>query len=138
MRKERSCGVIVFHRDQHAHIQFLLVQGYGDYWGFPKGRAEGNESPLETALRELEEETSIGKVNILPELCFKESYVIQKKRKSDVAKSILYFVGEVDTKDANRQRSEIKQLAWFDLEHAKQRVVPDKKEILDKVYALIA
>lgn len=137
MRKERSCGVIVFHRDHEGNVQFLLVQGYGNYWGFPKGRAEGNETSRDTALRELKEETGITSVHLLPHTRFKESYIIHKKRKTNVSKTITYFVGEVFSKDAKRQRSEIKQLAWFDLEHAKQRVVPDKKEILDKVASLI-
>lgn len=137
MRQKFGSGVIVFHRGENNHIQFLLVQGYGNFWGFPKGHAESNETHIQTALRELQEETRIIDVNIVPDLTFKESYVIKRKRGPNIYKKITYFVGEVAEKKAQRLRSEIKQLAWFDLEYAKQLVVPDKKVILDKVYAYI-
>jgi bis(5'-nucleosidyl)-tetraphosphatase len=135
MKRERSYGVIVVHIDEAHHVQFLLVQGYGNYWGFPKGHTEPNETALETALRELQEETGITDIDILEGQYFDESYVIEKKKGSDIDKSVRYFVGKVSQKKARRQRSEIKQLGWFSLEHAKQLVVPDKKEILDRVYA---
>jgi 8-oxo-dGTP pyrophosphatase MutT (NUDIX family) len=137
MRQKFGSGVIIFHRNEHNHIQFLLVQGYGNYWGFPKGHAEHNETHIQTALRELKEETQITNVAIVPDLKFREEYVIERKRGPSIFKKITYFVGEVKKKKAQRLRSEIKQLAWFDIEFAKQLVVPEKKVILDKVYSQI-
>lgn len=137
MKQKFGSGVIVFHRDEDNHIQFLLVQGYGNYWGFPKGHAESNETHLQTALRELQEETQITEVHIIPELKYREAYVIKRRGGLSIYKKITYFVGEVTEKKAERLRSEIKQLAWFDLEYAKQLVVPDKKVILDKVYEYV-
>ena len=138
MRNKSGSGVIVFHRDEKNHIQFLLVQGYGNYWGFPKGHVEANEKHIDTALRELREETQIVDIELIHGLKYKESYVIERKRGPNIYKKITYFVGEVSQKKAQRLRSEIKQLGWFDLEYAKQLVVPDKKEILEKVYAQIS
>ena len=137
MRQKFGSGVIVFHRDENNNIQFLLVQGYGNFWGFPKGHAENNETHIETALRELKEETQIIEIDILSDVKYRESYLIKRKRGPSIYKKITYFVGEVKEKRAQRLRSEIKQLAWFDLEYAKQLVVPDKKIILDKVYMSI-
>ena len=137
MKRERSCGVIVFHQDTDGAIQFLLVQGYGNYWGFPKGRSESNETSLQTALRELQEETGIEDITMIDGVSFTEAYVIKKKRRPNISKSIVYFVAQVASKKTVRQRSEIKQLGWFGIEYAKQLVVPDKKEILDRVYASI-
>lgn len=134
MKQKFGSGVIIFHRNEHNHIQFLLVQGYGNFWGFPKGHPEPNETHLDTALRELKEETQIVEVTIIPELKYRESYVIKRKKGSSIHRKITYFVGEVTEKKAQRLRSEIKQLAWFDLEYAKQLVVPDKKAILDRVH----
>jgi len=47
MKKEKSCGAVVFTRDM-----FLLVQAkHTNSWGFPKGRVETGESEEQTALR---------------------------------------------------------------------------------------
>lgn len=52
-----SAGVIPVRWDQGRWL-YLLLRAY-QYWDFPKGRAEAGEAPLETALREVREETGI-------------------------------------------------------------------------------
>ena len=48
----RSFGVIPF-RVKEKKLQFLLIQhSYGSkHWDFPKGRPDGDETPLVTARR---------------------------------------------------------------------------------------
>lgn len=133
MKQEYSNGVIVFHREEGGGITYLLVQGYGGYWGFPKGRREKNERKIDTALRELDEETAVKDVHILKGMCFDETYTINKKRGPNIAKHVSYFVGEAEHTRTKRQRSEIRRLGWFPLELAMKRVVPEKKSILKKV-----
>ena len=59
MKFEKSCGVIVYRRNQE-HIDLLLVKNrYGGHWSFPKGHVEGNETEVQTALREVREETGL-------------------------------------------------------------------------------
>ena len=43
----------------------LLVQQYGKTWSVPKGHIEADESPLDCAYRELEEETGIKKEDVM-------------------------------------------------------------------------
>jgi bis(5'-nucleosidyl)-tetraphosphatase len=138
MKREHASGVVVFYRDETGDIQFLIVQGYGNYWGFPKGHLEYNETHIETALRELQEETGITDIDIIPNLKFHETYIIRRKTKASIEKINTYFVGEVTVKKADRQKSEIKQLGWFSLEFAKSLVVPDKKDILEQVYKALS
>lgn len=40
-------------------LQFLLIRDPYENWGLPKGHLEGEETPLEAALREVEEETGL-------------------------------------------------------------------------------
>lgn len=56
-----SAGVVVlhWHRD---HYLYLLLRAY-NYWDFPKGMVEPGESPLECAIREVREETTLAELN---------------------------------------------------------------------------
>jgi bis(5'-nucleosidyl)-tetraphosphatase len=56
-----SAGVVIlhWHRD---HYRYLLLRAY-NYWDFPKGMVESSESPLEAAIREVREETTITQLN---------------------------------------------------------------------------
>ena len=58
---EKSCGIVLFHSDDFLVIQHSTesneVEGH---WDFPKGHIENNETELETATRELHEETAKG------------------------------------------------------------------------------
>ena len=52
-----SAGVIIAHVDGHTP-RYLLLRVH-DYWDFPKGLVEPGESPLQAAIREVEEETTL-------------------------------------------------------------------------------
>lgn len=52
-----SAGIVVI-RHFGAEPNFLLLRAY-EYWDFPKGIVEPGELPLEAALREVEEETTL-------------------------------------------------------------------------------
>jgi 8-oxo-dGTP pyrophosphatase MutT (NUDIX family) len=51
---KKKAGGILKHKNR-----LLLVQSRGNKWGFPKGSLELNESVLDCALREVQEETSL-------------------------------------------------------------------------------
>ena len=52
-----SAGVVVV-RLEAAGPRYLLLRAY-DYWDFPKGEVEPGEAPLDAAVREVAEETTI-------------------------------------------------------------------------------
>ena len=55
-----SCG-IVLARPVGADFRTLLLRAY-HHWDFPKGVLEADEAPIETARRELDEETGISAI----------------------------------------------------------------------------
>lgn len=55
--KNLSCGVVVVRRE-HDEWRFLLLRAWR-HWDFPKGMREGDETPLQAAIREVREETLI-------------------------------------------------------------------------------
>jgi len=56
-----SCGVVLA-RQTDAGFLTLMLRAY-HHWDFPKGLLESGEDPLETALREVGEETGIKQLN---------------------------------------------------------------------------
>jgi 8-oxo-dGTP pyrophosphatase MutT (NUDIX family) len=52
-----SAGVVVVHGDG-PQAQVLLLRAYKN-WDFPKGLVESGEEPLDAALREVREETTL-------------------------------------------------------------------------------
>jgi len=64
MPKEQSAGAVVFYK-QNKEPQYLLLhypttkRAKREYWDFPKGHLENKETEMETASREIEEETGL-------------------------------------------------------------------------------
>lgn len=56
-QKRLSCGVIIVRKTSEGD-RLLLLRAFAN-WDFPKGMRERGESPLETALREVAEETTL-------------------------------------------------------------------------------
>ncbi len=56
--KRRSFGVVPVSLAGDGEVVFLILRAYKN-WDFPKGAADGSETPLEAALREMKEETGI-------------------------------------------------------------------------------
>jgi len=52
-----SAGVVIVHLAEEA-VQYLLLRAYKN-WDFPKGLVEPGEQPLDAAVREVKEETTL-------------------------------------------------------------------------------
>lgn len=59
MPKASACGFVLYHRQGEGTLYLTLRNALHGDIGLPKGHAEPGEDPLETALRECEEETGI-------------------------------------------------------------------------------
>lgn len=115
MKKEISCGAVVYDIFDGV-VKFLLVKHInGKHWAFPKGHIENNETKVETALREIKEETGLD-VNLDDNFCKMVSYNVG----SYIIKDVFYFVAK--NKDTNSkvvlQREEISKYGWFDFDKA--------------------
>jgi bis(5'-nucleosidyl)-tetraphosphatase len=116
-----------------GEYKFLLLRS-GKYWDFPKGRIEKNESALEAAIRETEEETTISK----KDLDFKWGL---SSTKSDLYKKgtkyAIYFIAESKKEDISLPISkelgkpEHDEYRWVSYKSASGLVVKRIKKILD-------
>ena len=129
MRREESFGVVPFSKEK-GRWEVFLVQHRGDrYWGFPKGHAEENETPLQSALRELKEETNLECLRTLRDEPLMEQYQFFIKGKR-VFKRVSYFVAEV-AGQVQLQAEEISGGVWLPVAEAMEKVThPEGKTIL--------
>lgn len=113
MLHEKSCGAIVY-RKFHGNTEILLIKHINSgHWSFPKGHVEEGESEVETAKREIMEETSI---DVIIDPTFRETVTYSPKR--DTMKVVVYFLAKAKNVDFVPQADEISEIRWVDIVHA--------------------
>ena len=130
---EKSCGIVLLNSDE-----FLLIQhpaksnGDEGHWDFPKGHVEGSETELETAKRELTEETGIVNFRLFDGFRHRIEYNFQKGSEI-ILKEVTFFLAESDTKEVVLS-SEHQNFVWlnYDLAHNKLTYA-NAKEVLSAV-----
>lgn len=105
------------------YFEYLVVQHHAGHWGFPKGHADPDEEPQDSACREFSEETGISAADffLLPGPSLQESYRIEK-RKRIVEKTVTYFPARVWTKTVAVQPEEIQAYAWGNYRETSDRL----------------
>src|SRR3989344_3356236 len=79
IKKVKSAGAVIFAILDGSIYYLLLKHKKGDHWGFPKGRIMDSESRLDTAKREIFEETGIKNIQCEPKFKVLEKYSFIKK-----------------------------------------------------------
>jgi ADP-ribose pyrophosphatase YjhB (NUDIX family) len=127
---EKSCGAIVYTIDGGV-IKYLLVEEMSGSHSFPKGHMEEGETEIETALREIKEETNL-KVELDTEFRASEQYTLSEK--PGVTKQVVYFLAKYkDSSPSITRPDEVKALKILKLEDAINTIEYDnKKEMLKK------
>lgn len=113
MKLEKSCGAVIVKR---GHLsKFLLVRQNDGHWGFPKGHVEGSETEMETAKREIREETGL-EVSIDSRFRMVDTY----SPKQGISKDVVYFLANPVTEDLMPQLSEISTVRWCTFNEAQK------------------
>jgi len=119
---EKSCGVLPY-RMVNGQQEFLLVfETYSKCWSLPKGHIETGETDVQTALRELYEETGLT-ANLDTSRCASIEYPIS----SFARKQVAFFLGEVTGVPKVRE-GEIDKFKWVTAEELKDYLFPDTYE----------
>lgn len=95
MQLERSAGFIVMRETRQGPL-FLLLQAYHGFWGFPKGGVEQGERFIDTAVRELKEETGIDRFFVISGFRTQYSYA-HKERKEMARETVVLYIAKTDT-----------------------------------------
>lgn len=125
MFHEKSCGAIVF-RKFHGNIEILLIKHVNSgHWSFPKGHVEKNETELETAHREIMEETGI---DVILDPTFRET--VSYSPKKDTQKVVVYFLAKAKNFDFKAQEEEISEIRWVDIGYAVNILTYDNDKVI--------
>lgn len=110
--KEKSCGAIVYKKE-NDELKFLLVYQNNGHYSFPKGHVEEGETEIETATREIKEETNL---DVLIDTRFRE--ITTYSPYPGVLKDVIFFIAMPKTFDVVIQESEVENAQWIEINEA--------------------
>ena len=123
-----SAGVVVI-RESSDGRRYLLLRAW-NHWDFPKGKVEEGESPMEAALREVEEETTITDLDFDWGERFRETGPYNR------GKVARYYLARTRTLNIDLPvnpelgRAEHAEYRWVSLEEAWEITSPRVRQIL--------
>lgn len=148
MPREFSAGAVIFRKEE-GNTYYLLLRYEGKHWDFPKGHIEKGESYQQTVAREVEEETGIKDIRIIPGFShairyffrqYREKVSEKDRRKGKtpwVFKMVKFFLAETQTKEVvlSPEHTEYK---WLDYASALKRLThKNAKDVLKKANGYI-
>lgn len=140
---EKSVGAVVFRLSGTGKEEFLLLHYPSGHWDFPKGHIEDGETEEETLRREVEEETGLADLEILPGYRSVMRYFYrakgrerEKREKSqrgvNVFKKVVYYIAEAGAGTVSLSEEHTGS-EWLGYEQAVARVTfRSGKDILRK------
>ena len=114
MNLERSCGAIVFTR-KDGQLLFVVVQEQAGAYSFPKGHMEGDETEMETARREIYEETGL-RPRFIDGFYQQDEYDMAEK--PGTRKRVTYFLAEFEGSPVLQRPNEIRRVLLLPYDQA--------------------
>lgn len=109
-----------------AQYLLLLIHELGGYWGFPKGHSEPGETNIETAMRELCEETGVDECDIIDDFSHTKKYSFNKNDQQ-IEKEVVFYLGIVNEEKEILQNNEVQEAKWLSFEDASEKI-PQKED----------
>ena len=126
MKHEKSCGAVVFRREEGGGFSFLIEHMKKGHVSIPKGHVEGRETEAETAIREIREETGL-EVKLDTAFRHRVSY----SHSGGIEKEVIFFAAEAAGGEMKNQECEVSGLEWLPYGEAVDAVTYDTdKEVL--------
>jgi 8-oxo-dGTP pyrophosphatase MutT (NUDIX family) len=135
-REEVSAGGIVFRRDGERTF-FLLIRDPYRNWGFPKGHLEEGEEPSAAAVREVGEETGLGRLEL--RAAIETIDWTFRFRGRQIHKVCHFFLMETEERRTTPQSAEgITACRWASYEQATKMIAYDNaRAVLAQAHALL-
>lgn len=120
--REKACGCIIIKDNK-----VLLIKQTKGHWGFPKGHVETDETEIETAIREVKEETNLD-VEIDANKRYTMEYVTDKGK----LKQVILFIAKCIGGEIKAQECEVNDIKWLDFNEAIETITYDNTRELFK------
>src|SRR5690606_32631016 len=125
-------------REVDGEIRYLVISSAvtkREHWEFPKGGVEAGEREIDTALRELWEETGVKDVQVLPGYREPIRY-IYRRPEGLVSKQVVYFIGRVGDPTVTLREVEAKDYRWASYEESRKLLRhSNARALLDRCHA---
>lgn len=129
MKKEKSCGAVVY-KIENNQILFLIEKMNHGHFSMPKGHVENNETEIQTALREIKEETNL---DVTLDSSFRQ--VITYAPYQDCLKDVVFFIAKAKSGKIKNQECEVSKIEFLPFDKAiKTLTYKYDKEVLLKAY----
>lgn len=126
----KSCGVLPWRQADGQREYLIVFEQFSKCWSLPKGHMEAGETEVQTALRELFEETGL-----TAHLDTTRTAAIEYPISPIAKKQVVFFSGQVSGIPKVRE-GEIERLKWVRAEELEQYLFPDTvtacKALIDK------
>ena len=124
---EKTCGAVMF-TVKDGEIKYLIIKNESGHIGFPKGHIEYGETELETAEREVREETGL---EFIPFGDFREVYTFSTKE--NCIKTGVFFISRYEYRKPEIQEEEILDDWLLSYDEAFEKLnFPEDKELFIK------
>lgn len=125
MIKVRSAGAIIYFKEKNA-LKFLLLQYRGKYWEFARGHIEPDESAIETAKREIKEETGLGRLKFIDNFQTQSAWQYAQDGQL-VDKEVTLFLAESQNREVDISHEHI-GYEWLTAREALNRITFDNSK----------
>jgi len=110
--KEKSCGAVIY-KEENGEKLFLVEHMNGGHYSIVKGHIEDNETEVQTALREIKEET-----NLDVELDTNFRVVNTYSPYPDCTKDVVFFIAKAISNDIKVQECEVRDILFLPIDKA--------------------
>ena len=133
--KEKSAGAVIFRENSNG-IVFLLLNYPSGHWDFVKGKIEKDEDPIQTVIREAEEETGISDLSFIDGFEEWIEYDFQFEGEL-IHKKVIFYLARTNTEKITISHEHL-DYVWLDYKNALEKVTyQNAKSILSKAHELI-
>ncbi len=144
MPKEESAGAIIYILKNNVP-HYLLLHYPSGHWEFARGHKEEGESEEITVRREVEEETGLRDIKIIPgfkehtKLIFRRTYNLkpsEKKRAPWIVKIVTLYLAQAITQDV-KISEEHQGFLWLPYEEAHKKLLKKGRDVLEKAHQFL-